>query len=190
MKRRRAQGKPEIKVIGARWVYKLKLDSAGNVERFKARLVAQGFSQRPGVDFEETYAPVLEMATMRTLLSYAAHHDWIIEVDDVQTAYLNGKIEEEIYIRQPRGFEKGNGNVCRLIKAIYGLKQAGRTWWIALTTVLTKMKFSHSSADQCLMIKRTSSEVVLIGIYVDDLLLIGNNRASVDTVQKPIASSL
>ena len=101
-----------IKVIGARWVYKLKLDSTGKVERYKARLVAQGFSQRPGVDFDETYAPVVGMATLRTLLSYAASGGWVIEVDDVETAYLNGSVDELIYIRQPAGFEQGDEKYC------------------------------------------------------------------------------
>jgi len=184
-RRRRSNGKPPIKLIGSRWIYKLKLDSTGQVDRYKARLVAQGFSQRPGVDFEETYAPVVDMTTLRALLSYATHHNWFIEVDDVETAYLNGRLEEEIYLRQPKGFEKGSSQACRLIKAIYGLKQAGRTW-IALTKVLSKMGFVHSHADQCLMIRRTSKAVAMIGIYVDDLLLIGDKQATVDEARRQL----
>ena len=92
--------------IGSKWIFKKKLNADGQVERFKARFVAQGFTQRPGVDFDETYAPVMTTTTMRTLLSIGASKGWIIEMDDVNTAYLNGKIDKEIYIRQLRGFEQ------------------------------------------------------------------------------------
>ncbi|KAE8225489.1 hypothetical protein CF326_g7860, partial [Tilletia indica] len=123
---------PGRKAIGSRWVYKLKLDEDGVAHRWKARLVAQGFTQVAGVDYFETFAPVARLDSLRVILALAAHFDWVIHQVDVVTAYLNGDLEEEVYIRQPPGYEKGdsrrNNMVCRLRLPLYGLKQSGRQW--------------------------------------------------------------
>ena len=116
------------KLVGCKWVYKLKLDANGKVARFKARLVAQGFTQKPGVDFKETFAPVARLTSIRMVLHIAALEDWELDQMDVKNAYLNGILEEEIYMAQPEGYKVPGqeDKVLRLKKGLYGLKQAGR----------------------------------------------------------------
>ena len=121
----------EKKKIGTKWVYKTKYNSDGSVERHKARLVAKGFTQRYGIDYEETFAPVARQETIRMLISLAAQKKWSIHHMDVKSAFLNGYLEEEVYVGQPQGFEvegKEN-NVYKLKKALYGLNQAPRAWY-------------------------------------------------------------
>jgi hypothetical protein len=115
-------------LIDVRWLYKIKQNPDGTIERFKARLVAKGYSQHYGIDYDETYSPVYKLASLRTILSIGATLDLEIHQMDVKTAFLNGEIDTEIYIRQPPGFEKRGNLVCRLNKGIYGLKQSPRLW--------------------------------------------------------------
>lgn len=121
---------PNRTAIKTRWVFKVKEESDGSTTRFKARLVAKGFSQRPGIDFEETYSPVVKYDTLRVILSLVAAKDLDMAQLDIKTAFLNGELDEEIYIEQPEGYvAEGKGNlVCRLNKCLYGLKQASRVW--------------------------------------------------------------
>ena len=116
--------------IGCKWVYKRKRGPDGKVETYKARLVAKGYTQRPGVDYDETFSPVAMLKSIRILLSIAAYHDYEIWQMDVKTAFLNGFLDEEIYMEQPEGFasSENSGMVCKLKKSIYGLKQASRSW--------------------------------------------------------------
>ena len=119
-----------IKPIGCKWVYKRKRGPDGRVETFKARLVAKGYTQKEGIDYEETFSPVAMLKSIRILLSIAAHLDYEIWQMDVKTAFLNGHLEEDIYMMQPDGFVANNQEqkVCKLQKSIYGLKQASRSW--------------------------------------------------------------
>ena len=141
------------KTIKSKWVFKVKTNEDGSVDRFKARLVAQGFSQRHGIDNDETFSPVATKATIRILIGLKAQ-GWHLRHVDVDTAYLNADIDAELYISQPKGFEKrgdqGEVLVCKLRKAIYGLKQAGLAWYDHLSKLLTKMKFRKSVHDPCL----------------------------------------
>jgi len=118
------------KVIGSKWVYKVKVDSDGRVERYKARLVAQGFTQQRGADYDEAFSPVVRMESLRTVVGLLVRNGLRLHQLDVTTAFLNGKLEEVVYMRQPEGFvAKGREQlVCRLTRSIYGLKQSSRCW--------------------------------------------------------------
>jgi hypothetical protein len=137
--------------IGCKWVFKVKLKSDGTIDRYKARLVAKGYSQQEGIDFSETFAPVARFSSIRILLALGAHYDWEIHQMDVKTAFLNGDLEEEIYMQQPEGFiEKGKENlVCRLRKSLYGLKQAGRAWYEKIHAALINLGFDFLRVDHC-----------------------------------------
>lgn len=167
---------PGANLITCRWVYKVKLNPDGSVNRYKARLVARGFTQRHGIDYTHTFAPVVKFQSIRALLAIAAAEGWVIHQMDVITAYLNGELEHEIYMAQPEGFieEQNKGLVCSLKKSLYGLKQAGRAWNKKIHEVLTGLGFVKMEADHCVyqFIDRTT--VIWLCLYVDDLLLFSN----------------
>ncbi|KAJ9529514.1 hypothetical protein QJQ45_013867 [Haematococcus lacustris] len=154
-----------------RWVFSVKRDGRGSIVRFKARLVVKGFLQREGIDFHELHAPVSKHATVRALLAVAAAEDMELEHLDVKTAFLNGRLEEVIYMHQPAGYEDGSGRVCRLHRALYGLRQAPRAWHARLKEELEQLGFTASAADSCLFTMMRGSSKVLLAVYVDDCLL-------------------
>ena len=138
---------PGRKAIGCRWVFRLKLDEKGQVVKHKARLVAQGFSQVPGIDFYDTFAPVIRMDSLRMILAIAAQRGMTLRQYDVVGAYLNVELEEEVYMRQPPGYDDGSGRVCKLLKALYGLKQAGRQWNAHINDIMVrKLRFRPTPA--------------------------------------------
>ena len=178
-----------IKALPVRWVLKVKRDAKGNIERYKARLVVKGYMQREGIDFNEVFAPTSKHTTLRTLLAIVAADDLELEQLDVKTAFLNGDLEEELYMKQPPGFEEGGPElVCYLHKALYGLRQAPRAWHEKLKTALETMDFVASEADPGLFILRLNGTIVYILVYVDDLLVAGKDKASVDAVKKDLQS--
>ncbi|KAE8237726.1 hypothetical protein A4X06_0g9134, partial [Tilletia controversa] len=172
-------------LVGSRWVFKLKLDSEGAVSRYKARLVAQGFSQIFGVDYNETYSPVTRFVTIRTLLALAAYFGWQIHQLDVVTAYLYGKLETPVYMRQPPGFElPGQEHLCcRLIRSLYGLKQSGREWYFTLRAALIELGFEQSAADPAIFIFGQGTSAIIVAVYVDDVLVLGSNTEEIDAVK-------
>ena len=176
--------------LTARWVFKIKYDANGNVERYKARLVIRGFEQVKYIDFEEIFAPVLRMDALRVLLALVALHDLECHQMDVDTAFLNGDLEEEVYMYQAPGLEeKGKEHlVCKLNKALYGLKQAPRTWYKRLTNHLIKYGFKKVLVDSCVWIKHIEGEICIIGIYVDDLLLISKSTNTMRKLKKMLMS--
>ncbi|KAJ9520839.1 hypothetical protein QJQ45_014037 [Haematococcus lacustris] len=162
------------RVLPTKWVLKVKRDAAGNIEKLKARLVAKGFYQQSGVDVGDVYAPVSKHTTLRTLLAKAAAENMEIHQLDFETAFLNGKLEpgEVIYVQQQEGFEEGSTNtVCRLQKALYGLRQAPRAWHARLCEELLRMGFKASEADPALFTLQLSTGMVYLLVYVDDCLL-------------------
>ena len=163
---------PDTNIVGCKWVLKLKLMPDGSV-KYKARLVAQGFTQKPGVDYEETYSPVVRYASLRALFALAAHYGWEVHHMDVKSAYLNGVLEETIYMRQPEGFvEKGKEqHVCRLKKGLYGLKQAGRCWNHTIDPALCQLGLTPLDKDNCVYLHQSDGEMIIICLYVDDLFL-------------------
>jgi hypothetical protein len=141
------------KAIGSGWVFKVKHNVDGSIERFKARLVAKGYSQRPGLDYNESFAPTFRPATLRIIMALAAVEDLELRSVDITSAFTNGDLDEEIYMRQPEGFHVGSPNqVCRLRKSLYGLKQSARQWNKKLHSVLTELGFKRIESDRSVYI--------------------------------------
>ena len=161
------------KAIGCRWIYKIKHNADGTVNRYKARLVAKGYAQTHGIDYEETFAPVAKMTTIRTTLALAAAKGWHLHQMDVKNAFLQGELEEEVYMVQPPGFKSTSHPraVCRLKKPLYGLKQAPRAWHSKITQFLHRIGFQMSKSDNSLYVRNDSSGQIFIIIYVDDLVI-------------------
>jgi len=174
------------KVIGCKWVFKTKLDEDSQVECYKAQLVAQGFSQIPGIDFDETFAPVTCHQTLRTLLALANRYHWHIHQMDVKSAFLNGNLENEIFMRIPPGVEAKEGQVWLLHKALYGLKQASREWYLKLKGQLEELGFKRSDVDHGVFTKIIDGKLFVITIYVDDFLLFSSNISHIRTVKKDL----
>lgn len=167
------------KAIGSRWVFKIKRNEKDKVVKYKARVVAQGYTQRYGIDYCDVYAPVTNYTTFRTFLTIAGKQKLTVQHLDVKTAYLNGVLEEEIYMRQPPGFAvQGQEElVCRLKRSIYGLHQSARCWYRKLSEVLAKLAFKASTADQCLYVKSANGRSLFLLVYVDDMLIATSTQA-------------
>lgn len=165
--------KPWMNIVKSRWVFTKKMKPDGTLDRFKARLVAKGFTQREGVDFKETFSPVVRYDTVRVLLSLSCQLDLDITQFDIKNAFLNGDLEEETFMTQPDGFKKEPGKVCRLLKSLYGLKQAPRSWYIKLKAVLSEVGLEQSMTDPCLFV--SSSKNLWLACYVDDGLIFTKN---------------
>ena len=171
--------------IGGKWVYRTKRGPNGEIVKYKARWVAQGFAQKYGIDYNETFAPVARFDSIRALLALVAHHDWELHQMDVKSAYLNGDLEEELYMKQPTGFVAPGteGMVCRLNKSLYGLKQAGRTWNKRIDVELKAHGFAPIDADPCVYAYKRGSVVLIISLYVDDLLLASDSLQELNKVK-------
>ena len=160
------------KLVGSKWVYKIKVDGDGYTERFNARLVAQGFTQTKGADYDETFSPVVRMESLQKVVGLAIQKKLKIHQLDVTTAFLNGKLQEEIYMKQPEGFvTKGREHlVCRLKRSLYGLKQSSRCWYATLDQYLKELGVLQSDSDPCVYIAAVD-EMAIVGIYVDDIVI-------------------
>ncbi|KAK9679020.1 Reverse transcriptase (RNA-dependent DNA polymerase) [Popillia japonica] len=169
---------PGKRLIGCKWVYKLKTDSEGNIQRYKARLVAKGFTQR------ETFAPVVRYESIRMLLAIAASEDLEISKFDGKTAFLNGDLEEELYMEPPPGLEQQQerGLVCKLQRSLYGLKQAPRCWNSKFVNFLNQFHFMQIESDKCVFIGNISEEKVYLALYVDDGLVISRSTAAINKI--------
>lgn len=169
-------GHKPIGPIGLKWVYKLKKNSVGEVVKHKARLVAKGYVQRHGIDFEEVFAPVARLDTVKLTLAMAANRGWQVRHLDVKSAFLHGELEE-VYVSQPEGYlVKGKVHlVLKLKKALYGLRQAPRAWNVRLDKCLKKLEFRKCASEQAVYIRGTSVSTVIIGVYVDDIIVTGSD---------------
>ncbi|GJT89666.1 putative RNA-directed DNA polymerase [Tanacetum coccineum] len=169
------------KPIGNKWVYKVKYKSSGDVERFKARLVAKGFNQKEGIDYEETFSPVVKIVTVRCVLSLAVYNGWPVYQLDINNAFLYGDLVEDVYMSLPDGyFSKNDTRVCKLVKSLYGLKQAPRKWNEKLTAVLHENGFEQSKNDFSLFKKNKDGVVIILLVYVDDIVVTGNNQSEIN----------
>ncbi|XP_040370262.1 uncharacterized protein LOC112183342 isoform X3 [Rosa chinensis] len=162
----------EFNVIGTKWIFRNKSDEHGNVTRNKARLVAQGYKQVEGLDFDETFAPVARLESVRLLLAIACHLHFTLYQMDVKSAFLNGVLQEEVYVEQPQGFKDPSNpdHVYKLKRALYGLKQAPRAWYERLSTHLVSKGYIQGSIDKTLFIKRDNKHVMIAQVYVDDII--------------------
>lgn len=165
--------------VGSKWVFKRKQDQEGNTIQYKARLVAQGYSQKYGEDYDEVFAPVTRSSTFRLLLSVSGRRKLQVKQIDIKTAFLNGELQEEIYLKQPPGF-KINNQVYKLKKSLYGLKQAARVWNKTIHQVLVNDNFVQSQADKCLYIKKFNSKECYLILHVDDILIAGSDKEIID----------
>ena len=171
------------RALDTKWIFKVKTKGDGSLERFKARLVARGFRQVYGLDYNETFAPVGKYTTARTLLAIATARDYEIHQMDISNAFLHGDLEEEVYLSQPQGFEDGTDRVLKLKKSLYGLKQSPRCWNKALHKVLLDNYFKQSSADPSLYILDNDAEQLWLLVYVDDLLLVSPSTNLIKTIK-------
>ncbi|KAI3744219.1 hypothetical protein L1987_57296 [Smallanthus sonchifolius] len=163
------------KPIGCKWVFKIKYKSTGEIERYKARLVAKGYSQRKGIDFDETFSPVVKMVTVITVLSLAVNNSWPLYQLDINNAFLYGELNEDVYMSLPEGYySKGETKVCKLVKSLYGLKQASRMWNEKLVSVLLELGFEQSKCDHSMFVKFDKQVFIVLLVYVDDIIITGS----------------
>ena len=176
------------KKVGSKWVYKVKTGADGSVERYKARLVAQGYTQKFGTDYDETFSPVVRMESLRALLALSVQFGLQLHQVDVTTAFLNGELEEEVYMQQPKGFSREGEEhlVCKLKKSIYGLKQSPRCWNTALDKQLKEMGFIQSTSDPCIYVD-AGGDTFFIGVYVDDIVLAGRTYERITEVKETLS---
>lgn len=177
------------KIVGSKWVFKEKIGADGTTERHKARLVAQGYSQQHGLDYDETFSPVVRTESVRTVIALAAKDNMLLHQMDVTTAFLNGTLKEEVYMKQPEGFvaEGKEHLVCKLTKSIYGLKQSPRCWNAALDGHLRDIGLSQSTSDPCIYTSEGGS--VILAVYVDDIILAARSEQRMREVKKAIADA-
>jgi hypothetical protein len=179
--------KPENKdVVSSKWIFKIKHATNGSIVKYKARFVAHGFSQKEGIDYEETFAPVERYTSIRTIMALAAKMKWKLHQMDVKTAFLNGVIKEEVYIEQLPGFEVQDKktHVWKLKKALYGLKQAPRAWYGRIDSFLMSMGFTKSKVDPNLYFKIVDDGPIILLLYVDDLFLTSEEKLITDCKKK------
>lgn len=195
---------PNKRAIGCKWLYKTKFTPTGAIERYKSRLVILGCKQTYGVDYQQTFAPVAKMTTVRALLAVAALQNWYVQQMDVHNAFLHGELHETVYMRLPQGYS-GLGSrivlnqgelpastvklVCKLKKSLYGLRQAPRNWFDKLSTTLKSLCFVQSLADYSLFTLTKESSITLVLVYVDDLLLAGNNLQEIDRLKSMLSNN-
>lgn len=173
-----------MNIVGCRWIFTIKYLPNGDIDRYKARIVAKGYHQQPGVDFTDTFSPVIKSTTIRLVLGLAVNNDWPVRQVDVNTAFLQGHLNEEVFMAQPPGFADADrpSHVCKLRKALYGLKQAPRAWYSELHKYLISSGFRNSLSDTSLFIYKEGTNYVYLLVYVDDILVTGTSSTLVQSV--------
>ena len=180
---------PYQNLVGCRWVYKLKRNYDGSISHYKARLVAKGYHQQHGMDFDETFSPVVKPATVRLILSIAAQQHWSLRQLNVSNAFLHGYLKEIVHMEQPPGYidPQFPHHVCQLKKAFYSLKQAPRAWFERFTSHLLTLGFTLSLTDASLFLYRHGTTVMFLILYVDDIIVTGNHLAAIQTLLSQLA---
>ena len=176
------------KIVGCKWVFLTKTGADGQIECYKAHVVTQGFSQVEGIDYNETFTPITKFNSIQVLLTLAAQLDLEVHQMDVKSAFLNGVLEEVIYMRVPPGHNAPPGVVWKLNKLLYGLKQASREWYKRLSTELKSMGFQRSSVDHCMFYKNRDSNLLVIAVYVDDMMILSNRIDLVNETKHELSS--
>ncbi|GJX61870.1 putative RNA-directed DNA polymerase [Tanacetum coccineum] len=172
------------RIVGCRWVFTIKMNSDGSIDRYKARLVAKGYTQTYGIDYEETFAPVAKINTIRILISLAANQEWPLHQFDVKNAFLNGNLEEEVYMELPPGvMNSEKGKVCKLKKALYGLKQSPRAWFGRFTKSMKAFGYRQSNSDHTLFVKRKAGKLTALIVYVDDMVVTGDDTEEIEALK-------
>ena len=181
---------PNMRVLGTKWIWKIKLNSDGSFDRLKARYVAKGFNQIAGLDFQETFSPVIKYSTVRLLLSIATMNGWHLKQLDVKNTFLHGPLAEPVYVSQPPDFEDPTfpNHVWKLNKALYGLRQAPRAWFNCLNSYLLHYGFTCSIADPSLFIYHHQDVIIILLLYVDDIILTGNSSNALDSFVHELSS--
>jgi transposase InsO family protein len=175
--------------LGSRIVFNKKTDADGNV-KYKARIVVKGYSQIPGYDYTDTFAPVMRFDSLRTIMALAAVNNWEMEAIDVKGAYLNADLDEELYMTQPEGYDDGSGDVLRLVKALYGTKQAARAWYKTLKTHLTEQGAIPLDDDASVYVAKTDDHIVILAVWVDDMLIVSDSAKSLAEMKSWLRSKL
>ena len=176
---------PRVKPIGSKWVFSVKLRSDGSFDRYKARLVTLGNKQEYGVDYEETFAPIAKMTTVRTILAIATSQSWRLHQMDVKNAFLHGDLQEEIYMKLPFGMTTSSPHDgCKLKRSLYGLKQAPRAWFEKFRSTLLSFSFTQSQYDSSLFLHTSTSSIVILLVYVDDIIITGIDYGLITKLQQ------
>jgi hypothetical protein len=178
------------KTVGCKWVFSIKHKADGSIDRYKARLVAKGYTQTYGIDYQETFSPVAKLTSIRVLLSLAANLDWPLHQFDVKNAFLHGDLEEEVYMDLPPGYTATSGDevVCKLQRALYGLKQSPRAWFGRFSLAMKKYGYQQSHSDHTLFLKRQRGKVTALIIYVDDMIITGDDSKEISSLQEQLAT--
>ncbi|CAM8977134.1 unnamed protein product [Rhodiola kirilowii] len=172
--------------VGSKWIFRVKRHSDGTIERYKARLVAKGFTQEEGLDYNETFAPVVKIPTVRMVLALAASKEWPLYQLDVDNAFLHGDLQEEVYMTIPPGYfqkEKQMRMVCKLNKSLYGLKQAPRQWFSKFADSLFSYGFTQSPNDHSLFTLNKGNEFIILLVYVDDIVMTGTSIPLISAIK-------
>jgi hypothetical protein len=175
-----------MKVIPCKWVFSIKTNQNGIPVRFNARLVAGGHKQTEGIDYNETYAPVYRLATLRTMLAVAARRNWKVHQIDIKTAFLNGEADTTVYMQQPPGIVDGLGEIVKLQKCLYGLKQAPRVWYLTLRKALRELGLKPITADSSFWIKEDGGSLVYMTSVVDDILITSEEESATISIKEGI----
>ena len=177
------------KVAGSKWVFTVKYKAYGEVERYKVRLVAQGFTQAYGIDYEEKFAPVAKLNSIRILLSFAVNLDWELHQVDVKNAFWNGNLNKEVYMKIPPGFQskKERGKVCKFKKSLYGLKQYPRVRFTRFSSTPTRLKYTQGQAYHTIFVKKgETGKKAIILVYVDDIILTGDDNVEIQRLKNQL----
>ena len=178
-----------VKPITSKLVFWVKYDANGDVKRYKIHIVAHGFTQVEGIDYKEVWAPVANLESIRVILALVAKYDLKLDQMDVATAYLNGELQEELYMSPPDGVKIPDGHCWRLRRSLYGLKQAGRTWNLTLDKKLRDLGFARLNAETCLYVFQKGNKVCFLVVYVDDFILAANSHTFLNDIKQRLLST-